>query len=220
MHMIEPSEITLLKDKWVERLNRIGSFWEYQDGPLVAELTLSGRVSDFYFNSNVLLSDPRLTRALCRDIFVRQFELLRLAPSFVMTVAPFGLPLASVMAEELGIPFGYHHPSTPSMLSRMPQDKDVSVIVTDDIWSGGSVRDLIELVRGNGLPDPVIILAIGNMSQRSELCGTPIFSVFDRHVNTWAFEDSPFASIPGVMPIVAREHWTTLVPRAFIGGTQ
>lgn len=46
--MIEPIEISFLKDEWVERLNRIGSFWEYQDGPLVAELTLSGRVSDFF----------------------------------------------------------------------------------------------------------------------------------------------------------------------------
>lgn len=218
MHMIESSEITLLKDQWVERLHRIGSFWEYQGGPFVAELTISGRVSDFYFNSNVLLSDPRLTRALCRDVFLRQLNLLSITPSFVITVAPFGVPIASVMAEELAIPFGYHHPSTQSILSRMPQHEDLSIIVTDDIWSGGSVKEVIELLRRKGFSDPAIIVAIGNMSQRSELCGIPICSVFDRQVNTWAFNDSPFASISGIRPIVARENWTTLVPSAFIGG--
>lgn len=203
------------KQEWCERLNSLGSFWHYEGGSVVAQLTLSAMVTDYYFNSTVLLSEAELTRQLCSEVFIPEIAAVGLRPSFILTFAPFGMPLATILSLEMKLAMGYVTTAEDSKLSRLPSPLDESIIVTDDIWSGTSVRRIIRNLQENGRKDPSCIVVIGNCSRESSIDGIPILSLFHRPIQTWALSDFPLSDQKEITPLNAREHWTTLVPHAY-----
>lgn len=194
-----------LRERWIQRLQALGAFWEYSGGSFVAEMTLSDQVTDFYFNSDVIHSYPSLSEQLCEEFFLPEIARRGLTPKVVLTVTPFGIPIATVLSLQLSSRLGYL--TSKNNLSYYPPKGEESIIVTDDVWSGSSVRRIVNALRKRGVADPRLIIAIGNCSGQGEIEGIATYSLFERRVEPCAFKDSPFAAMQGVYALNAREHW-------------
>lgn len=202
-----------LSDVWFERLKELNAIWEYKPGDVnIPIFVLSGKVSDFYFNSDVLHNSD-IVPAMWEEHFAPSLLANHIKPEFVVTVRPFGLPFGEVFANRLGIPFGHIEAENSSPCTLLPDDGVTSVVVTDDIWSGGLVSKMLDELERNRKPSPAAVLVIGNFSGEQTIRDIPIISLFEREVETYPFHQSPFASIEGIELIDPRKEWGRLINR-------
>lgn len=202
-----------VKQVWLERLKDINAIWEYKPGDVnIPKFVLSGKVSDFYFNSDTL-HDPDIIGAMWEEYFSPSLFANRIQPDFFVTVRPFGLPFGEVFAKRVGVPVGSIEARNSSPCTHLPDDGATSLVVTDDIWSGGLVNRMLDELQSNNKPPPAAVLVIGNFSGLQSIRDIPIISLFERKVETYHFKESPFADIEGINLIDPRKEWSLLINR-------
>ena len=206
-----PSEHEVLK-KWNRVFYDLGAVWEYSGGDVCALHTLSGKVSDYYFNSEVISNNGETLEALCREVYLPQIKHSNLDIDAVASYPPYGVAFGNAMARGLGVPsYFLRSLDTGEIDDTLKRDARV-LVVADDIFSGGSVSQTIRAVHARGGTVVPLVFAFGNFSGKTSIEGFEIVSVISRRVDVCDVADSPLVA-RGVRPVNAREYWGELFVR-------
>jgi adenine/guanine phosphoribosyltransferase-like PRPP-binding protein len=208
--MATPTEPTLLdralREKWHKVFHDLGAEWEYRGGDVCALHTLSGKVSDYYFNSEIISNNEEMLAALCREYYLPQLKRTNLSIDAVASYPPYGVAFAKALAQALGVPsYFLRSLAVPVVDNELKADVRI-LVVADDIFSGGSVSQTIRAVRARRCTVVPLVFAFGNFSGSPSIEGFEIFSVISRRVDLFDVADSPLVA-RGVRPVNAREYW-------------
>lgn len=173
----------------------------------------SGRHSNRYFQCALVLSDPRRAEALARAVA------LKVEASVDVVVGPaMG---AVVWAHEVARAIGVNALFTErvdggfALRRGFHLEPGARVLVVEDVLTtGGSAREVVELVRGQGA-EPVGVAAIVNRSGRPnpfEDLGLPLAVLAEVEVESWDPDTCPLCASneagpavkPGSRPVAAQ----------------
>ena len=192
--------------KWQKIFKDLGAEWEYRGGDACALYTLSGKVSDYYFNSEVISKNPEMLGSLCREVYLPEVQRRNIGVDMVASYPPYGVAFAKALAQELGVGSCFIRSlASPGFEQQLPGGTRV-LVVADDIFSGSSVVKTIKAALANQCEVAPVVLAFANFSGRNSIEGLDIFSVITRRVELSDVSDSPLVA-RGVRAINAREHW-------------
>jgi len=152
----------------------------------------SGRHSDRFVQKFRLLEDPKLVEPLARELAAR---LRRFSPTIVISAAVGGIVLGYEMARQLGTTaiFVEKEGGIAKLRRSFALGRnDRALVVEDVVTTGGSVREVIDVVRAHDA-EPV---AVGALVRRAPV---------DFGIPTEVLLDLPIASYdPADCPLCAR----------------
>lgn len=153
-------------------------------------LLSSGRHSDTYFEKFRLLEDPALLSDICAEIVERFSDS---GAEVVVGPTTGGIIVAFEVARQMGLRALYvEREGGKRALRRGSQIfRGTKALVVDDVLTtGGSVREVVELVRSNG----ATVVGVGVLVDRSEDVldfGTPLFAAAKVDAKSYAPEEVP-----------------------------
>jgi orotate phosphoribosyltransferase len=171
----------------------------------------SGLHSAEYLQCALVLQYPEAAETLGRLLAEELRGHLSAAPNVVISPAMGGLIIGHEVARALGTRhlFAERDPATKQMLLRRGfavSPSDSAVVIEDVITTGGSTRDVVELVRGAGAQ----VLAAGSIIDRSgglADAGVPRVALATLQVAAHSPEDCPLCQLglalvkPGSRPV-------------------
>lgn len=196
-------------EKWQETFKELGAEWEYSGGDVCALYTLSGKVSDYYFNSDVISGNSEVLGSLCRELYLPEIQRRNVSVELVASYPPFGVAFANALAKELGVESCLLRSLASPNLEREVKRGTHVLVVADDIFSGSSVLKTIQAAKANECAVAPVVFAFGNFSGRGTIEGLDIFSVINRRVELLDKSESPLVA-RGIRPVNARENWQEL----------
>lgn len=164
-------------------------------------LLSSGLHSPSYLQCALLLADPPLATRLGALLAERLQPLLGEKPAAVVAPALGGVLVAHEVARALGCRGLFTERQDGAMLLRRGfalGPAEAVVVVEDVITTGGSAREVIDVLRQQGVKP----LAVGGIVNRSgknpfEQDGLPLFALADVEVKQWKKEDCPLCKAGG-----------------------
>ncbi len=148
----------------------------------------SGRHSDRFVQKFRLLEDPRLVEFAARELARRA---LPLAPTVVVSAAVGGIVLGYETARQLGtlaifVEKEQGRPTLRRGFALGPGDR--ALVVEDVVTTGGSVREVVEVVRAHG----AAVAGIGVVVQRAAAdFGLPAYALLDLPIASYEPEQCP-----------------------------
>jgi orotate phosphoribosyltransferase len=192
--------------KWQKAFRDMGAEWVFEGGEFCALYTLSGKVADYYFNSEIISNNYQVLTAVCQELYLPELQRRSISIERILSYPPYGVAFANALARELGVQSSFIHSlESPNLLPDVPRGARV-LVVADDIFSGASVRKVFQAAQSRECEIAPLVFSFGNFSGRSSLHGKEIFSVITRQVELFDISDSPLVA-RGVRAINAREHW-------------
>jgi orotate phosphoribosyltransferase len=170
-------------EKWQQRFNDLGAEWEYRGGDVCALYTLSGKVSDYYFNSEVISRNPEVLGALCREIYLPEIQRRKLSVDLVASYPPYGVAFTKALAQELGVESCLLHSLSSPTLERDVKRGTNVLVVADDIFSGSSVVKTIHAAKAKECVVAPVVFAFGNFSGNNAIEGLDIGKFSNKDVN-------------------------------------
>lgn len=184
----------------------LGAEWEYSGGDVCALYTLSGKVSDYYFNSEVISRNSEVLGSICREVYLPEIQRRNLSVDLIASYPPYGVAFANALAQELGVESCFLRSlASPTLDREVKRDTHV-LVVADDIFSGSSVVKTIQAAKTNECAVAPVVFAFGNFSGRGTIEGLDIFSVISRRIELLDKSESPLVA-RGIRPVNARENW-------------
>lgn len=193
--------------KWANRLGDFGAIWEYHGG-LHAELTMSRKHSNFYFNSNVIVEQPTELEDLCREVFAVMLNSRKVLVDRVVTYPPYGIAVGITLARVLGVRFGYVGPETDWSLTFAVSGERV-LLACDDLYSGKSIARVRKAVEENHGTISGPICALANLTGLTSQDGLEVVAPVFRNVVLWDSLDCPLCR-SGSRAVSARQQWKDL----------
>src|SRR5688572_8481648 len=155
-------------------------------------LLSSGRHSDRYFQCALLLADPRRAGELAREMAARIGQ----RPDVVVGPALGAVIWAHEVARALSCPSFFTERSEGRMELRrgFALESGARVLVVEDVTTtGGSVREVLEVVRKSGA-QPIGVAAIVNRSGATnpfEADGLPFWNLAEVEALSWTAAECP-----------------------------
>jgi len=167
----------------------LGSLLEERHALLGGHFKLSsGRHSDRFVQKFRILEDPALLEALGKEI-AAHFRAQR--PTIVVSAAVGGILLGHEVARALGTKaiFIEKENGVPALRRNFTLHPSDRVLVVEDVvTTGGSVREVLEVVRARGA-QPV---GVGIVVRRADVdFGVPAHALLDLPLQSFAFEECP-----------------------------
>lgn len=164
-------------------------------------LLTSGRHSDRYMQCAKLFQYPKISEAVCANLAEK---MAGFGADVVVGPAIGGIILAYEMSRQLGARNIFAEREDGKMTLRRGftvQLGERAIVTEDVVTTGGSVKEVIELLNGLG----VQTLAVGCIVDRSEGAvdfGIPLFSVLSMKIESYEPGDCPICQtgIPAVKP--------------------
>ena len=119
--------------------------------------------------------------SIMADIIMEETTLRGLEPETVVGVAVNGIPIATMISEELGLDLAIYRPIVSgeawTISSNFANVKDRQVVIVDDVTgTGETMKAAMRDMRGSGAK-PVLALVIVNKTDKSEVDGVPLRSL-------------------------------------------
>jgi adenine/guanine phosphoribosyltransferase-like PRPP-binding protein len=193
---------------WVEKLNQVGAIWTFREGGPHASFEYANKHSAFYFNSDIVVSNPSLLWSICKDRFFQEYTSKSLSVDWIASYPANGVAIAFCLASLVGCRYFHVELSHPRITMNLRAGERV-LVVTDDIFSGGSLGKTIETIekRGGIVASP--IMTLGNFSGSIRFRDRDISSLIDRPVQTWEPSSCPLC-MQGSRTVPARQEWGVL----------
>lgn len=186
------------------------ALWEYNNSKYHVKTLKSGLHSDSYLNTDFVVSDVPLVEAIVK-IFSEKLNSMKIKPDWIITYPPYGLPIAYAFARQVGAKFGYV--GTGEDICNFDVKKgDCVIIVGDDVYSGGSLKKTISVMRDIGADVVPLLFTVGNFSGAKDLLGIEIFSILSESGNLYSEEDCPMCRA-GSEAVSPRLDWKKLMKR-------
>ena len=165
-------------------------------------LLTSGRHSDRYVQCAKLFRYPDTSELICRELAAYFKDA---GVELVCGPAVGGIIIAYEMARQLGVPNIFAERENGNMTLRrgFTVEKGQRVLVCEDVvTTGGSVKEVIELLRGMGAE----VVGVGSVADRSAGkvdFGVPFHAVLSMEVKSWEPDECPLCregKTPAVKP--------------------
>lgn len=180
--------------------------WKYPGRGPHAEYTLTKKHSDYYFNSDCLVSNPPLLKKSCQALFEAINKKSLQNPNWIVTYPPFGLSIASSLADLFHCRFGYIKSLDQPEMNFPIQTGETVLFCADDLYSGSSFRkvhrSLIKI--GAKLANPLLVIA--NFSGASMFDKYQVVALLNKNISTWDENNCPLCAA-GSAALPARENW-------------
>ena len=165
-------------------------------------LLTSGRHSNRYLQCALVLQYPDVAACLCGQLINKIPE--REAIELVIGPALGGVTLAYEMARQLGTPalFTEREEGVMTLRRGFSIKKGAKVLVVEDvITTGGSVKEAIEVVKGQG-GEVVAVASLVDRSNGKVELGYPVYSALAMEVVSYLPEECPLCreGLPLVKP--------------------
>lgn len=151
----------------------------------------SGRHSNRFVQKFRILEDPRLVEVLAREIAAKFSQA---KPTVVVSAAVGGIILGYEVARVLGTKaiFVEKENGVPKLRRSFQLDsKDRALVVEDVVTTGGSVREVLDVVRGQGAQ----VAGVGVIVQRAPAhFGVETHALLDLPIESFEPEDCPQCS--------------------------
>lgn len=153
------------------------------------ELT-SGRHSDTYMQCAKLFVDPIESEKLCKEL---AFSLTKFKADYIVSPAVGGIIMGYEVAKQLKIKNFFAERVDGKMTLRrgfeLPQNARV-IVVEDVVTTGGSVKEVVELVQKNGC-EVVAVASIVDRSNGKVDFGVPYKALLSMEVISYEKEECP-----------------------------
>lgn len=164
-------------------------------------LLTSGRHSDRYLQCALVLQDPQVSAILCREL-VKKIP----AGEFDLVIGPAlgGVTLAYEIGRQLGTCALFTERVNGVMTLRrgfrIPREARV-LVVEDVITTGGSVREVIDVVKEHGGQAKAVASLVDRSNNKVDF-GVPLYSLLPMEVVSYAPEECPLCDqgVPVVKP--------------------
>jgi len=205
-------KVLLLKSiRDIPKLITNKALWKYHDSKLHVQTSESGLHSDLYLNTDFIISDVLLVGKIVKNIFYQELQSRKIKPDWIITYPPFGLAIAYALAKEIGAKFGYVD-INKEICNFDIKNGDIVIVIGDDIYSGGSLKKTINIVKGMGANIESPIFTIGNFSGTKKLLDLEVFSVISEKGNLYSKEDCPMCK-SGSKAVLPRPNWDKLMKK-------
>lgn len=192
--------------RWVDLCKQKNAFWVHDGNPKRPHALLtSGKHSDGFFNSELVMEDPLTLDEACRELMVRlnSSRIPFLAFHRVVGPAMGAITFAHDMARHIAEKRGYscfrsyvekeERGGIKSMLFRRTSlhRGEIVFLVEDVLTTGESVRLMKDAVIGaGGLVFPRMAVLV-NRSGLSKIAGMEIIALIDQPLHNWNPEECP-----------------------------
>lgn len=192
-------------------LKSIGAIWEYPGNGAHGSYALSMRHSDFFFNSEILNTNPRLAKEFVTKFIVPKLENLENSVDWVCSYLPFGIGISWYVAEYLKCKIAFQDLNLADSTIDMISGGSKVLIVTDDLYTSTSLTKLISKLNEKNLEILNPIFVIGNFSGCHEVLGYPIAASFNKEVPRWLPEECPLCKKNSPVIEKVRYRWDKLI---------
>lgn len=188
---------------WNSILKEEKVIWSFSGNGPHAKFVFGERHSGEYFNSDILFAKPHLLDKIA-DYFFEYLSFCQFDLGGIIAKAPYSTKLACPLAQRLNIPLIKFHEDAIS-------DLDNVLIFTDDIYSGGLVKEIIKDLEEKKINIVCPICVIANYSGDNYLEGREIFSIVKSEFRATAWEsgDCPLCK-DGSNAVNVRDNWELL----------
>jgi orotate phosphoribosyltransferase len=191
---------------WEKLLIQNGAIWQYPGHGIHAAYSLYDKHSDYYFNSDYIVRNPKLLKKACHAMFSAVGPKLAVKPDWIVTYPPYGLNVGFCLADLFGCKFAYIKSLEQPELNFDITKEDSVLFCADDLYTGGSfhkVKNALAKV-GAKIQEPLSVIA--NFSGSKVFDGYEVFSLLEKQINLWDSKACPMCA-EGSQAIFARREW-------------
>lgn len=184
------------------------SVWNYNNSKFHIKTLESGLHSDLYLNTDFVLSDPELVESIVKNIFIEELNSRNVKPDWIVSYPPYGLPIAFELARQMNVKFGYINRET-QVCDFDIQEGEAIIVIGDDIYSGTSIKETIQIVtlKGGIVKSP--ILTIGNFTGTKTIMDFDVVSAISEKGNLYKEDVCPMCKA-GSKAVNPRTNWKEL----------
>jgi len=184
------------------------SVWKFNNSKLHVKTLESGLHSDLYLNTDFVVSDPKLVESIVKDIFVKELNSRNIKPDWIISYPPYGLPIAFELARQMNAKFGYIDRKSNECNFDIKVGETI-IVIGDDIYSGGSIKETIQIVTSKGGIVKSPILTIGNFTGTKSIMDLDVVSAISEKGNLYEENVCPMCKL-GSKAVSPRIHWNDL----------
>lgn len=184
------------------------SVWKFNNSKLHVKTLESGLHSDLYLNTDFVVSDPKLVESIVKDIFVKELNSRNIKPDWIISYPPYGLPIAFELARQMNAKFGYINRKSNECNFDIKKDETI-IVIGDDIYSGGSIKETIQIVTSKGGIVKSPILTIGNFTGTKSIMDLDVISAISEKGNLYEENVCPMCK-SGSKAVTPRTYWNDL----------
>lgn len=185
------------------------SVWRYNNSKLHVKTLESGLHSDLYMNTDCIVSDTNLVESIVKNIFVKELNIRKIKPDWIISYPPFGLAIAYAFARQVGSKFGYVDLRNQECNFDIKKN-DTVIVIGDDIYSGGSIVKTIQALKAKGTDIKSPIFTIGNFMGTEKILGLDVISAISEKGHLYSEKDCPMCK-SGSKAVSPRIHWDELM---------
>jgi len=216
-----------MKEKWLLKYQLKGAIWIHDKNPRRPHALLtSGKHSNGFFNSRLVIPDEELLREAASDLLDLFLKNDGVLDGINRVVGPQtgATKLAEFVSDEIGkrrgFPCEWASPAKQgegeekTMVFDDPKRKvlpgEMELIVEDVITTAGSVKATREAVRQNGGTSCPFVLALVNRSGFVDVNGLQIVALIDHEMPIWKPEECPLCKQGSEAIRPKGENWAVL----------
>lgn len=194
---------------WQKEFEKRHALWHYTEKDKYHVKTSKNVHTDLYLNTDYLVSDPRLINQVVRMEFLPEINRRDLRPDWVITYPPYGIPVAYEIASTIGTWFGYVRSRWEKETYFNINEDETILIAADDVYSGGSIRSLIEYFIEKRVKISSVLFCLGNFSNSDSILDVSIISAIKAAPNFWSEDECPMCK-NGSTAVYHRANWAKL----------
>ncbi len=184
------------------------SVWKFNNSKLHVKTLESGLHSDLYLNTDFVVSDPKLVESIVKNIFVKELNSRNIKPDWIVSYPPYGLPIAFELARQINAKFGYINRKT-QVCDFNIQKGETIIVIGDDIYSGESIKETIQIVISKGGIVKSPILTIGNFTGTKSIMDLDVVSAISEKGTLYEENVCPMCKA-GSKAVNPRTYWKEL----------
>lgn len=194
--------------RWIATYQQLGALWLHDDNPKRPHALLtSGKHSNGFFNSGLVVEDPTLIIDACIDLAGAIGEEINTSPlNYVIGPALGAIVLAHCIAHALvgltdrpckasfteKVVYADNTVGMELKRTSLKEDVDEVLVVEDVLTTGGSIEGTIKGVsQAGGHVAPVVAVLVNRSGLTTVLGGRKIVSLIDRLMPMWTPEECP-----------------------------
>ena len=184
------------------------SVWKFNNSKLHVKTLESGLHSDLYLNTDNVISDPKLVESIVKNIFIKELNSRNIKPDWIISYPPYGLPIAFELARQMDTKFGYINRENSECNFDIKEGERI-IVIGDDIYSGRSIKETIQIITSEGGIVKPPILTIGNFTGTESILGLDVVSVISERGNLYEENVCPMCK-SGSKAVNPRNYWNEL----------